>query len=136
MEKARTQLSFRMALGQQLIGTYRGSRKRKLVSVVDNCGNTHWSTKFEKKGRCKIYRSKQNQNRYFHHLRAFLQVEYCILIWSALSTPSINLVYAVATLGHGTSFKVPIQLYLKSLQKKLSIAVALLVGIEKECRKL
>jgi hypothetical protein len=32
-------------------------------------------------------RSKQNQNRYFHHLRAFLQVEYCILIWSALSTP-------------------------------------------------
>jgi hypothetical protein len=29
-----------------------------------------------------------------------------------------------------------IQLYLKSLQKKLSIAVALLVGIEKECQKL
>ena len=37
-EKVRTQLSFRVALGQQLIGTYRGSRKRKLVSVVDNCG--------------------------------------------------------------------------------------------------
>jgi hypothetical protein len=35
------------------------------------------------------------------------QVEYCILIWSALSTPNINLLYAVATLGHGTSFKVP-----------------------------
>jgi hypothetical protein len=43
-----------MALGQQLIGTYRGSRKRKLVSVVDNCGNAHWPTKFEKKGRCKL----------------------------------------------------------------------------------
>ena len=37
-EKVRTQLSFRVALDQQLIGTYRGSRKRKLVSVVDNCG--------------------------------------------------------------------------------------------------
>ena len=34
-EKVRTQLSFRMALGQQLIGTYRGSRKRRLVSVKD-----------------------------------------------------------------------------------------------------
>ena len=61
-EKARTQLSFRMALGQQLIGTYRESRKMKLVSVADNCGNTHWSTKFEKKGRCKLcYQNKRHR---------------------------------------------------------------------------
>jgi hypothetical protein len=61
-EKVRTQLSFRMALGQQLIGTYRGSRKRKLVSVVDNCGNAHWPTKFEKKGRCKLcYQNKRRR---------------------------------------------------------------------------
>ena len=59
-EKVRTQLSFRMALGQQLIGTYRGSRNRKLVSVVDNCGSAHWPTKFEKKGRCKLcYQNKR-----------------------------------------------------------------------------
>ena len=61
-ENVRSQMSFRMALAQQLIGTYRGSRKRKLTSVIDNCGNAHWPTKFEKKGRCKLcYKNKRRR---------------------------------------------------------------------------
>jgi hypothetical protein len=52
-ESPRTQLRFRMALAKQLIADYRGSRKRKLKSNTDNCGNAHWPVKNEKRGRCK-----------------------------------------------------------------------------------
>ncbi|KAJ8311865.1 hypothetical protein KUTeg_010583 [Tegillarca granosa] len=49
----KTQLQFRMALAQQMIGGYRGSRKRKIPSVVDNCGSAHWPIQFPKPSRCK-----------------------------------------------------------------------------------
>ena len=47
-------IDFRQALATQLIGTFRGSRKRKLPSVIDNCGTAHWPSLFEKPGRCKL----------------------------------------------------------------------------------
>ena len=53
-EVARTQLEFRMNLGQKLIGTFRGSRKRKIPPMTDNYGNAHWPSKFPKRGRCKL----------------------------------------------------------------------------------
>ena len=53
-EVARTQLEFCMNLGQKLIGTFRGSRKRKIPPTTDNCGNAHWPSKFPKHGRCKL----------------------------------------------------------------------------------
>lgn len=47
------QLDFRKALAQQLIGQFRGVRKRKAPSVIGNCGDAHWPTQFPKPGRCK-----------------------------------------------------------------------------------
>ena len=35
-------------------------------------------------------KSKQNQNKYLYHFLDFLQIEYCILFWSAMSTPNIT----------------------------------------------
>lgn len=61
-EFSRTQLSFRMNLCQQFIGDYRGSRKRKLVSTVDNCGNAHWPMKAAKKGRCKMCHTEKRRH--------------------------------------------------------------------------
>ncbi|KAJ8316330.1 hypothetical protein KUTeg_006344 [Tegillarca granosa] len=51
--KNRSQLDFRRNLAQQLIGNFRGTRKRKVPSVVDNCGSAHWPIQFDKPGRCK-----------------------------------------------------------------------------------
>ncbi|KAJ8322104.1 hypothetical protein KUTeg_000575 [Tegillarca granosa] len=51
--KNRSQLDFRRNLAQQLIGNFRGTRKRKVPSVVDNCYSAHWPIQFDKPGRCK-----------------------------------------------------------------------------------
>lgn len=48
--KKRTQLDYRKALAQQLIGTFRGSRKRKAPAVTGNYGLAHWPIQFEKPG--------------------------------------------------------------------------------------
>lgn len=48
-----TQLDYRMALAQQMIGQYRGLRKRKAPAVIGNCGMAHWPIHFEKAARCK-----------------------------------------------------------------------------------
>ena len=48
-----TQLEFRTGLAQQLIGQFRGTRKRKAPATVGNCGLAHWPTQFDKPGRCK-----------------------------------------------------------------------------------
>jgi hypothetical protein len=40
--KSRTQLMFRTALAQQMIGKFRGVRKRKVPPVTGNCGVAHW----------------------------------------------------------------------------------------------
>jgi hypothetical protein len=52
-------------------------------------------------------KSKQNQNKYLYHFLDFLQVEYCILFWSAKSTPNINLLYKSETIGADTFCNVP-----------------------------
>ena len=52
-EITRTQLNFRMQLSRQLIGTFRGSRKRKARSNVDSEGVAHWPVKHTKRGKCK-----------------------------------------------------------------------------------
>lgn len=52
-EVKRRQIDFRQALVTQMVGTFRGSRKRTAPSTIDNCGNAHWPTLFEKIGRCK-----------------------------------------------------------------------------------
>ena len=52
-EQKRIQLEYRTALAQQMIGQYRGIRKRKAPAVTGNCGLAHWPTQFEKPGRCK-----------------------------------------------------------------------------------
>ena len=36
-----TQLKFRTGLAQQLIGQFRGTRKRKAPAAVGNCGLAH-----------------------------------------------------------------------------------------------
>ena len=46
-----TQLEFRTGLTQQLIGQFRGTRKRKAPATVGNCGLAHWPTQFDKPGR-------------------------------------------------------------------------------------
>jgi hypothetical protein len=39
-----------------------GIQEKELVSVVDNCGNAHWPTQFEKMGRCKLcYQNKRHR---------------------------------------------------------------------------
>ena len=45
-----TQLEFRTGLAQQLIGQFRGTRKRKAPATVGNCGLAHWPTQFDKPG--------------------------------------------------------------------------------------
>ncbi|CAC5406113.1 unnamed protein product [Mytilus coruscus] len=52
-ERKRTQLEYRKALAQQMIGNFRGVRKRKAPAVTGNCGLAHWPTQFDKPGRCK-----------------------------------------------------------------------------------
>lgn len=52
-ETKHRQIDYRQALAKQMVGAFRGSRKRKTPSVIDNCGNAHWPTLFEKPGRCK-----------------------------------------------------------------------------------
>lgn len=59
---ARTQLDFRTNLARKLIGTFRGTRKRKTPPNIDNCGNAHWPSKFPKRGRCRMC-SKENRRR-------------------------------------------------------------------------
>jgi hypothetical protein len=51
--KARTQVDFRMKLTDQLIGEYRGVRKRRATPTIDLAGFAHWPVKAEKRGRCK-----------------------------------------------------------------------------------
>ena len=52
-ETKHRQIDYRQALAKQMVGSFRGSRKRKAPSVIDNCGHAHWPTLFEKPGRCK-----------------------------------------------------------------------------------
>jgi hypothetical protein len=89
-----------------------------------NCGLAHWPTQFDARqmqSSCVILmtllffnlfwwfwdscmqinalvtaKSKQNQNKYLYHFLDFLQVEYCILFWSAMSTPNIRNLVATA----------------------------------------
>ena len=49
----RNQLNYRMNLAQQLIGEFRGVRKRKSATSIDMVGFSHWPVKSEKRGRCK-----------------------------------------------------------------------------------
>jgi hypothetical protein len=53
-ERRRTQLEFRMQLAEQLIGEYRGSRKRRVPSNIDAKGQGHWPTWLGSKGRCRM----------------------------------------------------------------------------------
>lgn len=51
-KRKRTQAEFRIALAQQLIGSYRCSSKT-VLSVLDSFGNGHWPMIYPKRGRCK-----------------------------------------------------------------------------------
>lgn len=53
-------MDFRMPLAAQMIGAFRGNRKRKVPAVTGNCGDAHWPIQFKKPGRCKGC-SKQNK---------------------------------------------------------------------------
>lgn len=59
-EKRRTQVDFRMALAQQMIEAFRGSRRRKVPAVTGNCGDAQWLIQFEKPG---IIRDVLKQNK-------------------------------------------------------------------------
>ena len=51
--KPRTQTDFRMKLSEQMIGSFRGRRKRKSLPTPDLAGFAHWPVKVSKRGRCK-----------------------------------------------------------------------------------
>lgn len=53
-------MDFRMPLAAQMIGAFRGNKKRKVPAVTGNCGDAHWPIQFKKPGRCKGC-SKQNK---------------------------------------------------------------------------
>lgn len=64
-QRPRTQLEFRMSLAEQLIGNYRGQRKRKLPSTIDPLGQGHWPTWMDKRGRCRMCSESQKRHEVF-----------------------------------------------------------------------
>jgi hypothetical protein len=76
-ERKRNQLEFRMALADQLIGQFRGARKRKLPSVIDELGQGHWPKKFEKRGKCRLC-SEENRRHEVYLGCTVCQVHLCV----------------------------------------------------------
>lgn len=63
--RKRNQLEFRMALAEQLIGAYRGPRKRKIPANIDINGDGHWPVWQEKRGRCKLCSEEKKRHEVF-----------------------------------------------------------------------
>lgn len=99
-EKRRTQVDFRMALAQQMIGAFRGSRRRKVPAVTGNCGDAQWLIQFEKPG---IIRDVLNRTR---DTKSLLDVDNTILDYAlkmtAFSSTTKNYFSKLITLFHLT----------------------------------
>ena len=73
----KTQLNYRMELARQLIGNFRGARKREIVSNTDNCGQGHWPVKIPKRGRCKQCTSEKRRQEVYIQCKT-CQIYLCI----------------------------------------------------------
>ena len=76
-EIVKTQLNYRMELARQLIGNFRGARKRKIVSNTDNCGQAHWPVKIPKRGRCKQCTSEKRRHEIYIQCKT-CQIYLCV----------------------------------------------------------
>lgn len=73
-------MDFRMALAQQMIGAFRGSRRRKVPAVTGNCRDAQWLIQFEKPG---IIRDVLNRTR---DTKSLLDVDNTILDYALKMT--------------------------------------------------
>lgn len=76
-ERKRTQLEFRINLAEQLIGQYRGPRKRKIPPTVDQHGQGHWPVWSQKRGRCRLC-SEQKKRHEVHVECTSCKLHLCI----------------------------------------------------------
>lgn len=66
-------MDFRMPLAAQMIGAFRGNRKRKVPAVTGNCGDAHWPIQFKN---LDVVRDVLNRTR---HTKSLLDVDNAIL---------------------------------------------------------